>query len=59
MRILVDADATSRVKLVEKIARQHHVPVTLFCDDSRLLESSYSEIVYCAGFGGYDPAQSL
>ena len=48
MRILVDADASSRVKLVERVARQYKVPVTLFCDDSRLLESSYAEIVYCA-----------
>ena len=46
MRILVDADGTSRVKHVVDVAKQYRVPVILFCDCSRELHSQYAEVVY-------------
>ena len=44
MKILVDADACPVVKKIESVARQHQIPVILFCDTSRILQSSYSQI---------------
>ena len=32
MRIFVDADACPVVSIVEKVAKEHSVPVTLLCD---------------------------
>ena len=42
--VLVDADACPVVKLVERIAKSHNVPVVLLCDTSHVLKSDYSEI---------------
>lgn len=45
MRILVDADACPVKKIIEKIAMEYKVPVTMFIDTSHELSSTYSEIV--------------
>ena len=37
MQIFVDADACPVVGIVEKVAKEHSVPVTLLCDNSRIL----------------------
>ena len=34
MQIFVDADACPVVGIVEKVAKEHSVPVTLLCDTS-------------------------
>ena len=44
MQILVDADACPVVGIVEQIARQHQVPVTLFCDTNHVLQSDYAAV---------------
>ena len=44
MRILVDADACNRIGQIESIAKKNHLEVILFCDTSRLIRSSYSQI---------------
>ena len=43
MRILVDADACPVIRLVEKIAKVHEIPVVLLCDTNHVMESDYSE----------------
>lgn len=43
-QILVDADACPVVKIVEKIAKAHDIPVTLLCDTNHVLVSDYSEV---------------
>ena len=43
-RILVDADACPVVRLTERIAKAHGMPVTLLCDTNHVLSSDYSEI---------------
>ncbi|MDY5775259.1 MAG: YaiI/YqxD family protein [Lachnospiraceae bacterium] len=43
MRILVDADACPVIRLVEKIAKAHEIPVVLLCDTNHVMESDYSE----------------
>ena len=45
MQIFVDADACPVVGIVEKIAKQHNVPVTLLCDTNHVLSSDYSEVI--------------
>lgn len=45
LKILVDADACPVKHIIEKIAKELHIPVIMFCDTSHILESSYSEII--------------
>ena len=45
MRVFVDADACPVVGIIEKIAREHNVPVTLLCDTNHVLSSDYSEVI--------------
>ena len=42
--IYVDADACPVVKQIEKVAKCHNIPVTLFCDTNHVLKSDYSEV---------------
>ncbi len=44
MRIYVDADACPVVKIVEQVAKENNVPVTLLCDTNHVLTSDYSEV---------------
>ena len=45
MQIFVDADACPVVSIVEKVAKERSVPVTLLCDTNHVLSSDYSEVV--------------
>ena len=45
MQIFVDADACPVVGIVEEIAKEHSVPVTLLCDTNHVLSSDYSEVI--------------
>ncbi len=57
MMIYVDADACPVTSIVEKIAEQYHIPVTLLCDTNHILKSNYSEIcVIAAGRDAVDIA---
>ena len=42
--IYVDADACPVVKQIEKVAKCHNIPVTLFCDTNHVLKSDYSDV---------------
>lgn len=44
MQILVDADACPVVRIVEKLAQERKVPVTLFCDTNHVLRSDYAAV---------------
>ncbi len=44
MKILVDADACPVVKIVERIAKEYAIPVTLLCDTNHVMNSDYSEV---------------
>ena len=54
MKILIDADNSGKIRQIEKIARRYRIPVILFCEQSRNLQSSYSTIVFCDS--SYDSA---
>ena len=45
MQIFVDADACPVVGIVEKVAKEHSLPVTLLCDTNHVLSSDYSEVI--------------
>ena len=45
MQILVDADACPVVGIVEIIAKEYNIPVTLLCDTNHVLQSDYSEVI--------------
>ena len=40
-----DADACPVVGIVEKVAKEHNVPVTLLCDTNHVLASDYSKVI--------------
>lgn len=44
MKILVDADACPVVKIVERVANEYAIPVTLLCDTNHVLHSQTSEV---------------
>ena len=44
MKIYVDADACPVVSIVEQVAAEHKIAVTLFCDTNHVLNSAYSEV---------------
>ena len=54
MQIFVDADACPVVGIVEKVAKEHSVPVTLLCDTNHVLSSVYSEVVVVGAGAGTD-----
>ena len=43
-RVLVDADACLVIRIVERVAKAHGVPVTLLCDTNHVLTSDYAEV---------------
>ncbi len=45
MKIIVDADACPVTRIVEKIAKEFQIPVTLISDTSHIIESDYCEII--------------
>lgn len=44
MKVLVDGDCCNRIHTIESISKRQKVPVLIFCDWTRILESDYSEI---------------
>jgi len=44
LKIYVDADACPVVRIVEQVAKENHIPVTLLCDTNHVLRSEYSEV---------------
>lgn len=42
---MVDADACPVVSIVERVAKEHNLPVTLLCDTNHVLSSDYSEVI--------------
>ena len=57
MKIYVDADACPVTRIVERVAREYGLPVTLLCDTNHMLSSDYSQIrVIAAGADAVDIA---
>ena len=44
MKILIDGDCCNRIQTIETIAKRKKIPVLIFCDWTRNLDSNYSEI---------------
>lgn len=45
MKILVDADACPVKSIIENVAKDFNIEVTMFIDTSHILESDYSKII--------------
>lgn len=45
MKILVDADACPVKEIIEKLAMEYNLPVTMFIDTSHELYSEYSKVI--------------
>ena len=43
-RILIDADACPVIRIVERVAKAHGIPVTLLCDTNHVLMSDYAKV---------------
>lgn len=57
MKILIDGDACSKIAMIEKIAKQKHIPCHIYCDASRDIYSDYSEVhIVEIGFNSADMA---
>ena len=57
MTIYIDADACPVTRIVERVAREHDIPVVLLCDTNHVLGSDYSTIkVIGAGADAVDIA---
>ena len=57
MKIYVDADACPVTRIVERVAQERGIPVTLLCDTNHVLSSDYSEVrVIGAGADAVDLA---
>lgn len=44
MKIYVDADACPVISIVEQVAKENNIAVTLLCDTNHVLDSDYSEV---------------
>ena len=44
MKIYVDADACPVISIVEQLAKENNIEVTLLCDTNHVLDSDYSEV---------------
>ena len=57
MNKYINADACPVTRIAECVAREHNIPVVLFCDTNHILSSSYSTIkVIDAGANAVDIA---
>ncbi len=45
MKIFVDADACTVVRIVEELADKYKIDVALLCDTNHILTSDYSEVI--------------
>lgn len=44
MKILIDGDGCNRIQIVENIAKRKKIPVLIFCDWTRDIDSEYSDV---------------
>lgn len=45
VKLIVDADATHSLKMIEEVAIKYQVPLTLVADSSHILTSDYAKII--------------
>ena len=44
MQILIDGDACNKIAITEKIAQSNKIPCHIYCDTSRIIETTYAEV---------------
>ena len=45
MTVYIDADACPVTRIAERIAKEHHVPLTLLCDTNHVLTSDWGRVI--------------
>src|SRR5574344_2311576 len=57
MNILVDADATPSISLITDVAREHNIPLILYCDQTHSISNDYATVkIFSKGFQSVDMA---
>lgn len=55
MKIIIDGDACPGISIIEKIARNHQIPVIIYCDINHFIQSDYAQVkVVDSGFQSVD-----
>ena len=55
MKIIIDGDACPGISIIEKIAKNHEIPVIIYCDINHFIQSDYSEVkIVDSGFQSVD-----
>ncbi len=55
MKIIIDGDACPGISIIEKIAKEHNISVTIYCDIHHFIQSNYSVVkVVDSGFQSVD-----
>ena len=55
MKIIIDGDACPGISIIEKVAKNHEVPVKIYCDIHHFIQSDYSEVkIVDSGFQSVD-----
>ena len=44
MKIIIDGDASNRITTTETIAKKYDVPVIVYCDTKRTVQTEYAEV---------------
>jgi len=55
MKIIIDGDACPGISIIEKVAENYKVPVTIYCDIHHFIQSDYSQVkIVDSGFQSVD-----
>lgn len=55
MKIIIDGDACPGISIIEKVAKNHEIPVKIYCDIHHFIQSDYSEVkIVDSGFQSVD-----
>lgn len=55
MKIIIDGDACPGISIIEKVAKEHNIPVIIYCDIHHFIQSNYSVVkVVDSGFQSVD-----
>ena len=55
MKIIIDGDACPGISIIEKIAKNHKVPVMIYCDIHHFIQSDYAQVkIVDSGFQSVD-----
>lgn len=55
MKIIIDGDACPGISIIERVAKDHEIPVVIYCDIHHFIQSDYCQVkVVDSGFQSVD-----